>query len=145
MGNDTRRMDRPDKTIGPESTPGVQQPREFVLSSDAETFAPVPGTDVIPQALLAALAADEEHRAFLDSQIERARIEIVRRLRAGGVVAPGEWAVSVRTNMKPQSVKWKEAFIGALGKVEADAVEAAAKSGPREVSSYTLDMKRVGG
>lgn len=145
MSRETKRIDRPRKTIGPESTPGTRQPREFVIESDAQAFAPKPGTDVIDQVILQAIAADEEHLAYLEGQIAGAKEEIVRRLRAGGVVAPGPFAASVRTNLKPQTVKWKEAFVGAMGEAEARAVEAAAKSGVREVSSYTLEMKRVSG
>jgi hypothetical protein len=142
---DTRRIPRSDKTIGPEVIPGDKPVRDFVLTPDAEAFRPAPGTDIVDQVDLKSLADDEEHLAYLEVAIKDRRDKIIARLRAGGVVAPGAYTASVKTNMKPQTVRWKEAFINAMGEAEAKLVEASAKGGPREVSSYTLDFKKVGG
>lgn len=151
MGDTKKRApERVEKTIAGQTfdatVVGAPAPeRVYTIPKDAETFAPKAGTDIIGQDVLSALAEDERTLADMEADIKARKAALVERLRAGAVGAPGAFVVSVKTNMKPQRVEWKQAFVDAMGDAEAKAVEAAAKGGPREVSSYGLELKRADG
>lgn len=151
MGDTKKRApERVEKTIAGHTfdatVAGAPQPeRVYTIPCDAETFSPKAGTDVIPQEDLTRLAEDEKTLADMEADIATRKAALIARLRAGAVGAPGALVVSVKTNMKPQTVAWKQAFIASCGEAEAKAVEAAAKGGAREVSSYGLELKRADG
>lgn len=149
MGDTKKRgPERVEKTIAGhtfDATQPVGQSVEREYHLGPETFAPKPGTDIIPQAFLETLAEDERTLADMEAHIKARKAALVERLRAGAVCAPGAYVVSVKVNMKPQRVEWKQAFIDAMGEAEAKAIEASAKGGAREVSSYGLELRRADG
>ena len=142
--DNTIRRERPEKTIGPETFTTEPAVKHYAFTP--VEFRPPVGADIVTQAELIRLAEDEEEVERLTQELQQRRQGIIDRLRSGkGVVEPGTFTASVKENMKQKRVSWREAFVEYNGAVEAARLENAAKSGPREVSSYGLELKKVAG
>lgn len=142
MSEETIRREK--KTIAGETfdAPNVK----YKLDDRKAAFAPPAGSDIVTQDQLEEIAEDEVLLERMRAEIDAKRQAILDRLRAGKcVVEPGTYAASVSTHYKQQRVSWKEAFVQYNGEVEAAKLESAAKGGPKEVSSYSLELKRVDG
>ncbi len=145
MSNDnTTRRERPEKTIGPETFTPEPAVKHYAFTP--VEFKPPAGSDIVTQAELIRLAEDEEEVERLTQELQQRKQAIIDRLRSGkGVVEPGAYAASVKENLKQKRVSWRDAFIEYNGEDEAKKLENAAKSGPREVSSYGLELKKIAG
>jgi hypothetical protein len=136
-----------EKTVGPETFQAPEErpapeTKHYVLNRE---FRPAPGADIVAQDTLRELADAQDLLEHMTEEVKARKDEIVERLRGGAVVEPGAYAAAVKTNWKAKRVDWHAAFIDYQGDVEAAKLEGVAKSGPKEISSYSLDMKRVSG
>lgn len=145
MDGDTIRRERPEKTIGPETfTPPEPVVRQYNI--DRTTHNPPAGINTVSQEELAGIAGLEAKIEEMEAEVSARKAAIVDRLRSGkAVLEPGTFTASVKTNFKQKRVDWKGAFLDYNGEAEVAKLESAAKGGEREVSSYSLEMKRVDG
>ena len=94
------------------------------------------------------LALLDEHRKLAERHkgiAEELQAQIVALLQGGYVIEPGPLTASVKPNWKRNAVSWKQEYIDACGETEARKLEEAMKGAQKEISSYSLELRRTDG